>query len=826
MIYYSVDVGNYDPIDDVYYIEGWGFLENLKQVDISAHTIEGKMIPCNIVRKQRSDVLKAYADRPPVEMCGFCIEFRDVAKIINENIDIVIDILGTQGEKKECRWECQKVIDDVRKKTILYDVDVCEIQGKYLVLQGWFFNRKGKDEIYLLDSKNHKVLHEQYRILRKDVNEMFQLTDDTKCGFNLKVELTSLKTSTIFIVFKNELVDDRTEIDIKKMRFDVSTQGKLWNVLKPERFNENIELIKKEGFRTLVEQIKKEINPQYSDYDAWIRAKELSNRQKKEQKKDSAKFAYRPLISIVIPLYNTPIPYLKKIVESIQKQTYDNWQLCLADGSSTTDVERFINRRYKNEQRITYKKLKKNGGISANTNEALRLARGEFILLADHDDIILPQALCEIVKVLNEHPETEIVYTDEDKISMNGKMYFGPNFKPDFSIDLLHSVNYICHIFMVKKTIVDEIGEFRSEYDGAQDYDFILRCCEKTNHIYHIPQVLYHWRSHPDSTAENPENKRYAFDAGRRAIQEHYRRIGWKASVEDGEYLGIYRNRFEIDGNPKISIIILNKDHIDDLDKCISSILRKSSYQNYEIIVAENNSEEKSTFDYYDKITEKDPRIKVVYWKGEGGFNYSAINNFAAKSATGEYFVLLNNDIEVISENWLEEMLGYCQRKEVGIVGAKLYYPDHTIQHAGVVLGMGGIAGHILCQASGDEPGYNGRLVTVQDMTAVTAACMMVKSSVYEEVDGLDESFKVAFNDIDFCMKVREKGYLVVFTPYAELYHYESKSRGLEDTPEKQMRFAGEIKKFQEKWAEELKKGDPYYNSNLSLQEGDCSLRI
>ena len=395
--------------------------------------------------------------------------------------------------------------------------------------------------------------------------------------------------------------------------------------------------------------------------------------------------------------------------------------------------------------------------------------------------------------------------------------------KSDFNIDLLRSINYICHIFVVRKKILELAGLFRSEFDGAQDYDFILRCCEKTDKIYHIPQVLYHWRAHPESTAENPESKQYAYEAGRKAIQEHYRRLGISASVENTKYYGIYRTRYELLKKDKISIIILNKDHIDDLNKCVQSIIKKSTYDNYEIIIAENNSTEKETFQYYEQLMAMDSRIKIVTWEGE--FNFSAINNFAVKHATGEYFILLNNDIEVISPDWMEEMLGYCQRDDVGIVGAKLYYPDHTIQHAGVVIGMGGIAGHILCRADGNEPGYNAKLVTVQDLSAVTAACLMVKKDVYEAVGGMDETFKVAFNDIDFCMKVRNLGKLVVFSPYVEMYHYESKSRGLEDTPEKQLRFAGEIKHFQDKWAKELGNGDPYYNKNLSLVEGNCSLR-
>ena len=474
MIYYSVDVGNYDSVEDVYSIEGWGFIDNLQQVDVHVSTSDGKPVACNVVRKKRPDVVQVFADRPIVEECGFKINVIDIEKIVKNREDIQIEIVGNAEEKTEISWTSEKIIEDIRKKTLIYDVDVREIHGKYLVLQGWLLNRKGKEEIYLLDSKNRKIMHEQYRLLRQDVNNMFQLSDTKKRGFNIKVSMEQLKTSEIYIVLKNELVDDKVEINVKKMRFEVSTRGKLWNALKPEQFSTNMEFVRKEGVRAFVEKIKKEINPQYSNYDAWIRAKALSGSQKKEQRSESGKFSYRPKISIVIPLYNTPIPYLKKIIDSVVEQTYDNWQLCLADGSTTTEVGNFIKNRYGREQRIVYRKLEKNGGISANTNEALRSANGDFILLADHDDIIVPQALYEIVKVLNEHPDTEIVYTDEDKISMDGKMYFGPNFKPDFSIDLLHSVNYICHIFVVKKTIVDEIGEFRSEYDGAQDYDFIL----------------------------------------------------------------------------------------------------------------------------------------------------------------------------------------------------------------------------------------------------------------------------------------------------------------------------------------------------------------
>ena len=398
-----------------------------------------------------------------------------------------------------------------------------------------------------------------------------------------------------------------------------------------------------------------------------------------------------------------------------------------------------------------------------------------------------------------------------------------PHMMPDFNIDLLRTVNYICHLFVVKKTMIEKVGMLRPEFDGAQDYDFILRCVEATDRIYHIPRILYHWRFFEGSTAENPESKLYAFEAGKRAIEAHYDRVGIHAEVMQGEFLGLYRTRYIREEDPLISILIPNKDHTDDLDRCIRSIEEKSTYHNYEYIIIENNSDQEETFAYYKKLEEENPKAHVVYWDGE--FNYSAINNYGASFAKGEYLLLLNNDVEVINAGWLEEMLGYCMREDVGIVGARLYYPDDTIQHAGVVIGFGGIAGHAFVQQKRGTTGYCHRIICAQDYSAVTAACMMVKKSVFEEVGGLTEELKVAFNDVDFCMKVRQIGKLVVYNPYAELYHYESKSRGLEDTPEKVARFNNEIKIFSDRWPEILKNGDPYYNPNLTLKSQDFSLR-
>lgn len=558
-------------------------------------------------------------------------------------------------------------------------------------------------------------------------------------------------------------------------------------------------------------------------YTVWRMRYEPNKKELKKQRETN--FKYNPKFSIVIPLYKTPLNYLQELVESIEEQTYTNWELCLSDGSGKNSPLKAVLKEYEAaDKRIRVIDTEQQLQISENTNQALRAAKGDFIVFADHDDLLAPNALFECASALNKERNIEFIYSDEDKVSMDGKEYFSPHFKPDFNLDLLRTNNYICHLCVVKKDILDKVGLLNSEYDGAQDFDFVLRCIETTKNIYHIPKVLYHWRAHKDSTAENPDSKDYAFEAGRRAIAAHYERVGIDAEVYRGEYFGIYRTKYILHEEPLISIIIPNKDHIDDLEKCIQSIETISDYKNYEYIIIENNSEEEKTFEYYKELEDRNKKVKVVYWNGKE-FNYSAINNYGVSFAKGEYILLLNNDVEIINADCLRELLGYCMREDVGAVGARLYYEDDTIQHAGVIIGLGGIAGHQFVGTLRDDPGYFARIRCAQDLSAVTAACMLVKKSVFEEVGGLEENIKVAFNDVDFCLKIRKAGYLIVYNPYAELYHYESKSRGYEDTPEKMERFHSEVMYIKEHWSEILLNGDPYYNPNLTLSAGNYGLK-
>ena len=546
--------------------------------------------------------------------------------------------------------------------------------------------------------------------------------------------------------------------------------------------------------------------------------------------------------SIVVPLYRTPEAYLNRMITSVMQQSYPHWELILADATEDHSVEEVLKQQgFLKEQptdgetepvaadpRLHYVHLKENAGIAANTNQALPYAKGEYIGLLDHDDVLTPDALYEmadaIIKAYDRGVKVAFAYSDEDKCDGEETRYYDPNHKENFNYDLILSNNYICHFLVVRRSVVQTVGGFRREFDGAQDYDFIFRCVEQAREVVHVPEILYHWRTHKSSTADNPASKMYAFEAGARAIMAHYERMGIAAEkVEKGVDYGIYHTTFKIKGEPLVSIIIPNKDHSRDLDVCVRSILEKSTYRNLEFIIVENNSTEPETFAYYEEMEEKHPAFHVVTWKE--GFNYSAINNFGASFAKGEYLLLLNNDTELLEPDSIREMLGFCQREDVGIAGARLLYADDTIQHAGVVIGFGGIAGHTFIGLHKAENSYFHRAMCAQDYSAVTAACLMTKKSVFEAVGGLSTELAVAFNDIDYCMKVRALGKLVVYAPYATLYHYESKSRGLEDTPEKVARFNREVAIFIKKWPDIIKNGDPYYNPNLTLRKSNFALR-
>ena len=606
--------------------------------------------------------------------------------------------------------------------------------------------------------------------------------------------------------------------------------------------------LKEYGIKELYIRATEKLRSQKISYDKWYQKRKLTREVWEAQRKDSDAWEHRPLISICVPLYHTPENYLCEMIDSVRNQTYTNWELCLADGSKKDTLEGVIKAHYPSEARIVYKHLEENLGISGNTNAAFALANGSWIALLDHDDILAPEALYEslaatgeneakasLVKRKKQEATIDVVYSDEDKITEDLKTHFDPHFKPDYNIDLLCTNNYITHFFVVKREIVEQVGGFQSRYDGAQDFDFIFRCTDVAKGIAHVPRVLYHWRTSAGSTAENPSSKMYAYEAGKAAIEAHLMAKGIKGEVSLTKNLGFYRVKYEVEKDELISIIIPNKDQAKTLKRCLSSI-EKSTYQNYEIIIIENNSVEEQTFQLYESLTgqayqKKEPmegtlsngnRICVVTW--DGPFNYAAINNYGVRYAKGSYFLLLNNDIEIITKDWMEELLSHCQRDDVAAAGCKLLYPDGTIQHAGVGIGLGGIANSMFVGMDSKFHGYMHRANLQMDYSAVTAACMLVKRTRFEEVGGFTEELAVAYNDIDLCLKMGEKGYRIVYTPYAMAYHYESKTRGKEDSKEKMERLQKESDYMLSHWSDIFEYGDPCYNVNFSKKKMDYTI--
>lgn len=597
--------------------------------------------------------------------------------------------------------------------------------------------------------------------------------------------------------------------------------GRMLKKLSPYTIQKGFRYLKHYGPKEFWIRLHERFEPEEVPYGPWYEAYVPDEAALEKQRHHY--FEYSPLISVAVPAYRTPEKFLVQMIDSLLAQTYGNWELCIANGSPEDGAMKKVLEEYtKKDSRIRVSELTENKGIAGNTNAALEMARGEFVGLLDHDDLLAPNALYEIVRALDEDRTLDAVYTDEDKVTTELDEHFQPHLKPDFNLDLLRSNNYICHFFVVRRFIVQKVGGFRQEFDGAQDHDFIFRCIETAEKVGHIPEILYHWRTHKASTADNPASKMYAFDAGKRAIEAHLKRTGTEGTVSHTPDLGFFRVKYPVQGQPLVSIIIPNKDEKETLKACIDSIREKTEYPNYEIIIVENNSTTDEIFQYYKELSQ-DPRIRLLRWKKE--FNYSAINNYGVRHANGEYLLFLNNDVTVITPGWIRELLGVCQRPEVGAAGVKLIYPDDTIQHAGCVIGLGGIAGHMFVDMPANRTGYLHKASILQDMSAVTAACMMMKRTAFEEAGGFTEKLSVAFNDVDLCLKVRKNHKLIVYDPYVQLYHMESKTRGAEDNKEKVRRFQEEIEYMRCQWIDILKKGDPYYNKNLSLTKWNYSLR-
>lgn len=826
-IKYYIDEKKYriKPKEKYIRINGWAFDTLGKELQYKA-LMNGKPVDALRVKAiNRKDVEKKYRKYKVLRNSGFHIK----SYVNIEGIPETFELYASNGEENKClvklnKNQILKIRDD---STISYNIDLIYVRETKVEISGWASSIDGADAVHfgLKDAKGKEVEFKLQRTNRKDLIDAGMIEEqDVLCGFRMEFFYDEQREFCLSISDGNKIKHLSFNLDhIRKkqsMREKVGFVRAAYKYATPEYAKKTIKYVKKNGFANLKQHIFTRVMHSGKDYEEWFEENRPTSEELDKERK--TEFDRKPLISIIVPTYKTPVKYLREMIDSVIDQTYQNWELCIADGSEGDEmVESELEKYSKADSRIKYRLLEKNLGISGNTNGALELATGEYIGLFDHDDILAPNALYEVVKCLQEK-DYDIIYTDEDKVDGDGKEHMDPNFKPDFSIDLFRSHNYITHFFVVKKKIVDEIGGFRKEFDGSQDYDLMFRCIERAESIKHIPMILYHWRVHMNSVAGDPSSKMYAYEAGKKAIEEHLKRVGIDATVEHVGLWGMYHVRYKVHGNPLVSIVIPNKDHVGDLKKCIQSLYTVNQYKNFEIIIVENNSEEKETFAYYESLQKEHDNIRVIMWKD--GFNYSAINNYGVKETKGEYLLFLNNDTEVITPDAIEEMLGCCMRDDVGAVGAKLLYEDDTVQHAGVVIGFEGYAGHVNTGIGRDDYGYMVRARINCNYSAVTAACMMTKKTLFNEVGGFDEQFVVACNDVDYCLKLRELNKWIVFNAFAEWYHYESKSRGYEDTREKQKRFDGEVEKFRKKWKHVLDQGDPFYNKNFPITQAPFTL--
>ena len=690
-------------------------------------------------------------------------------------------------------------------------------ETKTYQLKGWAYSyAKDPIEYSVFDSNGKKVDIEFHSKGRVDLYSLFFVGEDQiDCGYTIKWKGNAKEKYSFVLKTKNyqskEILQEKTP-----SQNVLSKVPKLFKMLSYQHIKNGFRILKKKGFSGVIDRIVHG-SSNWAEYDEWFNATKVTEEELERQR--NTKFEFAPMISIIVATFNTKEEYLKEMIDSVCNQSYSNWQLCIGDGSTNDSVEKYVKEHYGDDSRIVFKKLEKNYGISGNMNGALELVTGDYVGLFDHDDLLTPDCLYEFVASMQE-VHHDCVYSDEDKLNDKTKKFEDPHFKPDFSIDLLCSHNYITHFFVVNMDIVRKVGGMRSEYDGSQDHDFIFRCVEQANSVHHVPKILYHWRMHPLSTAMDPESKMYCYTSGKKAIESHFKRVGIDATVEmlPRPLYGMYHCKYTVKDYPLVSILIPNYNHKDLLRGCIESLMNVNTYSNVEIVIVENNSTEQEIFDYYKELEETYSNVKVIYY--EGDFNYSKINNYGVKYTHGEYILFLNNDTKVIEPDSIEDMLGVCQREDVGAVGAKLLYEDDTVQHCGVVVGYHGYATAAFSLIDRNDFGYMGRPRVSWDVSAVTAACLMTKREIFDEVGGFDEDFKVACNDVDLCLKIRSLNKWIVEDVFSVWYHYESKSRGLEDTPEKQARFQSEIARFQKKWPEILKNGDPFHNPNFDLDKG------
>lgn len=795
-------------------IVGWCYQEDNESVNYHIK-LDGKEVDFELFRPGREDIINGYDLGFKNTHIGFRItvpcDVEPTSIEVNAYTDTLSECILNYDQRKINKYRDKRGI-----RNYIDEFSYNEETKTYQV-KGWAFSYEKEPITFSILNAAGKEVEFDYKSKgRVDLYSLSMVDEDQiDCGYTIKWKGNAKEKYSFVLKTKNyqskEILQEKTP-----SQNVLSKVPKLFKMMSYQHIKNGFRILKKKGFSGVIDRIVHG-SSNWAEYDEWFNATKVTEEELERQR--NTKFEFAPMISIIVATFNTKEEYLKEMIDSIRNQSYSNWQLCIGDGSTNDSVEKYVKEHYGDDSRIAFKKLEKNYGISGNMNGALELVTGDYVGLFDHDDLLTPDCLYEFVASMQE-VHHDCVYSDEDKLNDKTKKCEDPHFKPDFSIDLLCSHNYITHFFVVNMDIVRKVGGMRSEYDGSQDHDFIFRCVEQANSVHHVPKILYHWRMHPLSTAMDPESKMYCYTSGKKAIESHFKRVGIDATVEmlPRPLYGMYHCKYKVKDHPLVSILIPNYNHKDLLKGCIESLMNVNTYSNMEIVIVENNSTEQEIFDYYKELEETYSNVKVIYY--EGDFNYSKINNYGVKYTHGEYILFLNNDTKVIESDSIEDMLGVCQREDVGVVGAKLLYEDDTVQHCGVVVGYHGYATAAFSLIDRNDFGYMGRPRVSWDVSAVTAACLMTKREIFDEVDGFDEDFKVACNDVDLCLKIRSLNKWIVEDVFSVWYHYESKSRGLEDTPEKQARFQSEIARFQKKWPEILKNGDPFHNPNFDLDKG------
>lgn len=815
---YSVDEIHYFSYETKSLILFCGWCFHASQAPLQYHVnINGSEVECKVGLVDRIDIVQQYLGQTNGLDVGFF-----VSALVEGDIHSAELTVSCHRDTVHLQKIKEKTLQSIKREG-----PVCYRIGGYIpsdglnkhihLNDGWAFAFDGSTIEFGVENNKHQLIESNFRIL--DIDAFYQmglLNDSNKhCFFHLSFKDDG--DSPYYLTFYNDHIHQSVEINESILSQSLHTWYSYLSKINPDLIHKGYRYLKDNGVKNLFRKIVKGEGPDALDYNNWTRHFDCTKEELEKQL--SHQFAYTPKMSFIVATFNTPVVFLKEMIDAVANQTYPNWELCIADGSSSSVVMDYIRDHYQDE-RIKTVSLDKNYGIAGNMNQAIQIATGDYIGLYDHDDTVTPNALFEFVKVLNEHPEVKMIYSDEDNINTNGTLRMRPHFKSDFNPDLLRTNNYICHLLFVKSNLVKELGGLRSEFDGAQDFDFVLRLMDilKPSEIYHVPKVLYHWRIHENSTAGNPDSKSYAFDAGKKAVAAYHERNHVDAEIVNLQQQGYYRSIYHIKSHPKVSIVVYNTDHIENLKRCIESVENNSGYDNYEIILIDNNSQKEETFEFYQKLESTYANLRIEYWKKAD--NYSSINNYGAQFATGDYYIFLDNNVQVFESSWIETMLGYCMRKDVGIVGAKLLYPDDTIHHAGLLLRVEDVVGRAFYKFSNHSPGYAGRLMASQDLSAVSGECMMVKASVFNQLGGFDCDFQTSFNDVDFCLRVRDKGCLVVFASDCQLYYLGST---LQDGKMKYNQ--ADLSLFRERWNSILQKGDPYYNPNLTVTKTDYSIK-